>query len=205
MYCLILGPCTRTLEAGELIWMTDRTPHESLPIPAAAASAGTRRQYFRLVVGQVSAWFADHSTPNPLGTVPPPEVRIVHGDKFTLYPTRLRSWSGGTPEKIHAARKLKELHDLMYEYDLGHMTKRAADYGLKSIEDVFTAWLRQTRNRDQFRVSWDIRYSADGNTELFPERGSHYYEQGRFADFLREVNVICDDLPFQSYLSSEDV
>ena len=32
-----------TLEANELLWMTDATPHESLPLPA-----GTYRQYFRL-------------------------------------------------------------------------------------------------------------------------------------------------------------
>ena len=67
-----------TLDAGEIVWMTDTTPHESLPLPA-----GTRRQYFRLVTNHVSAWFADHSTKNPLGIVPDPDLTtIVHGDKF---------------------------------------------------------------------------------------------------------------------------
>ena len=33
-----------SLAANEMLWMTDRTPHESLTL-----KAGTRRQYFRLV------------------------------------------------------------------------------------------------------------------------------------------------------------
>ena len=67
------------LKAGELVWITDLTPHESLPLPA-----GTPRSFFRLVTSQVSVWYADHSTPNPLGVVPGRDVRIVHGNKFQL-------------------------------------------------------------------------------------------------------------------------
>ena len=66
-----------SLDAGEVVWMTDCTPHESLPL-----KAGTSRQYFRLVTSDVSVWYADHSTPNPLGIVPEEEVKIVHGNKF---------------------------------------------------------------------------------------------------------------------------
>jgi hypothetical protein len=66
-----------TLRAGELAWMTDATPHESLPL-----AAGTRRQYFRLVGPRVSAWYAAHSTPNPLGVRPPDSVLIINGSKF---------------------------------------------------------------------------------------------------------------------------
>lgn len=65
------------LGAGELVWITDRTPHESLPL-----EAGTPRQFFRLVTSDVSVWFADHSTANPLGIKPGESVRIIHGDKF---------------------------------------------------------------------------------------------------------------------------
>ncbi len=39
-------------EAGEVYWMTDSTPHKSLPL-----KAGTYRQYFRLVTGYVSVWW----------------------------------------------------------------------------------------------------------------------------------------------------
>ena len=65
------------LGANELIWMTDTTPHESLPL-----AAGTVRQYFRLVTHNISVWYADHNTPNPLGVLPGQGVSIVHGDKF---------------------------------------------------------------------------------------------------------------------------
>ena len=63
--------------SGEMVWITDCTPHESLPLPA-----GKSRQYFRLVTSDVSVWYADHSTPNPLGIVPPENVKIVSGNKF---------------------------------------------------------------------------------------------------------------------------
>ena len=67
------------LRAGELVWMTDTTPHESLPLPV-----GTRRQYFRLVTHEISAWYAMHSTPNPLGVMPGTGVVIVDCDKFAM-------------------------------------------------------------------------------------------------------------------------
>merc|ERR1712113_531466 len=47
-----LGPGTK-LKAGQLCWFTDRTPHESLPLPL-----GTKRQFFRLVTSQVDVWDA---------------------------------------------------------------------------------------------------------------------------------------------------
>lgn len=65
------------LKCGELWWMTDKTPHESLPVPP-----GTNRQFFRLVTNQVSFWFSKHSTPNPLGILP--DCPIIDVDKFSL-------------------------------------------------------------------------------------------------------------------------
>ena len=65
------------LDAGEVAWITDCTPHESLPLPI-----GTKRQYFRLVTSDVTVWYADHSTKNPLGVKPPDTVLIVKGNKF---------------------------------------------------------------------------------------------------------------------------
>ena len=85
------------LKAGELCWMTDRTPHESMSL-----KKGTRRQYFRLVTSQVSAWYEDHSTPNPLGVVPPGSVTILKGNKF-------RKEDGKTEEtKEEAEEEMKE-------------------------------------------------------------------------------------------------
>jgi len=56
------------LDAGELIWFTDTTPHESLEV-----LADMHRQYFRLVTSKVSVWYDSHSTKNPLGIVPDPK------------------------------------------------------------------------------------------------------------------------------------
>jgi hypothetical protein len=39
------------------------------------------RQFFRLVVGRISAWYSAHSTANPLVE---PDAPVVHGDKFLL-------------------------------------------------------------------------------------------------------------------------
>ena len=65
------------LRPGELCWMTDKTPHESVPL-----AKGTKRQYFRLVTSEVTAWYENHSTKNPLGIVPPKNVTILKGSKF---------------------------------------------------------------------------------------------------------------------------
>ncbi|KAH9089754.1 hypothetical protein LEN26_019086 [Aphanomyces euteiches] len=63
------------LEANELIWMTDATPHESLPVRER-----TFRQFFRLVTNNLTHWYADHSTANPLGIRP--DAMVIHGNKF---------------------------------------------------------------------------------------------------------------------------
>lgn len=65
------------MKAGELWWMTDRTPHESLPLQSQA-----HRQYFRYVTSGISAWYEAHSTKNPLGVVPSANVRILRENKF---------------------------------------------------------------------------------------------------------------------------
>ncbi len=66
------------LQENCLYWFTDRTPHESLPL-----NEDTNRQFIRVVTSDVSVWFEDHSTKNPLGVVPDPKkTRIVKGSKF---------------------------------------------------------------------------------------------------------------------------
>lgn len=65
----------QTLQANHLYWITDRTPHEALP-----ATRSGERQFFRLVVGDIDAWFSQHNTPNPLGV--PPNAPIVEYNKF---------------------------------------------------------------------------------------------------------------------------
>ena len=69
----------KLLKRGELLWITDLTPHASMPLPA-----GVHRQYFRLVTSDVSVWYADHSTPNPNPSIVPPDsVTIITGSKFS--------------------------------------------------------------------------------------------------------------------------
>jgi hypothetical protein len=71
---------SETLDAGDIVWMTDTTPHESLPL-----KVGTKRQYFRLVTDHVNVWYENHSTPNPLGIVPDPRVTtVLKGNKFAV-------------------------------------------------------------------------------------------------------------------------
>ena len=73
-----LLPESEIMEPNCLYWLTDRTPHESLMLEEK-----THRQFFRLVTSQVSLWFEEHSTKNPLGVAPDPNItKIVKGSKF---------------------------------------------------------------------------------------------------------------------------
>lgn len=81
-----LGP-GRCLAANELVWFSDRTPHESLPVVAVTASGAedpsatfVYRQFFRLVVGRISVWYAKHNTANPNGIQP--DAPISDDDRF---------------------------------------------------------------------------------------------------------------------------
>ena len=100
-----LGPST-VMMPNTMYWITDRTPHESLPLKNAAY-----RQYFRLVTHQVSLWFEDHSTKNPLGVLPDPNItKIVKGSKFGD-PCQLRvvSDSSKIQKKSSATDKMKQI------------------------------------------------------------------------------------------------
>ena len=170
----LLGPCARTLEAGELIWMTDRTPHESLPVPPNSR----HRQYFRLVTGEVSAWFADHSTPNPRGCVPPPSVRIVRGDKFSLYSKPQRSWHCGSPDQIKAAIQFREVQELFYEHSLGHISAQAYKYGITCVQSMLKKFKKDS--------NWGVK-SGDYSRAMFDDYAAHYYE-------IKILNELCVDL-----------
>jgi hypothetical protein len=129
----LLGPATRNLDAGELIWMTDKTPHESLPI---TSNTTQRRQFFRLVIGEVTAWFADHSTPNPTGFPLPANVRVVHGNKYELYNPNICKvlWMPGTHSQINTLRNQREVSDLLHACGLGHKADDLINvYGFDSL------------------------------------------------------------------------
>jgi len=59
-----------------IYWLTDRCPHESLPMKKRE-----NRQWFRLVTSAVDIWYQDHSTKNRLGIKP--DCEVISGNKFS--------------------------------------------------------------------------------------------------------------------------
>ena len=69
------------LQANTVYWMTDRTPHEALPVQASTPnSQAVDRQFLRIVAGRISVWYSKHNTPNPCGLLP--DAPISDDDKF---------------------------------------------------------------------------------------------------------------------------
>ncbi len=132
----LIGPPTKLLEAGEIVWMTDKTPHESLPLPANTTQ---RRQFFRLVVGtQVTAWFVDHSTPNPNVSIPE-HIRIVHGNKFDLYnsTTCPPQWMIGTSNELVKTEAAKDLRMIFHFFGLGHLVDDLISMGrMNNVQEL---------------------------------------------------------------------
>jgi hypothetical protein len=77
----LLPGLPRLLKAGKMCWITDRTPHEALPLPLPVPllhpheASGAPRQFIRL-----SVWYSRHSTAKPLGVLP--EAPVSDVDKF---------------------------------------------------------------------------------------------------------------------------
>ena len=66
------------LKANKLYWLTDRTPHEGLPMIQDGW-----RQFFRLVSHKLGVWYEEHSTKNPVGIIPDESyTKIIEGNKF---------------------------------------------------------------------------------------------------------------------------
>ena len=75
------------MKANEVLWMTDRTPHEVVP-----QAKSEYRQFFRLVTSSLSIWNAAHNTPNPRVLLPR-HVKVVHDSRFTPKRPALRNTS----------------------------------------------------------------------------------------------------------------
>lgn len=67
----------QTMEANRMYWLTDATPHESLPLEQAEY-----RQFFRLVTSKLSAWYPEHSTANELVKIDTELTKVIEGSKF---------------------------------------------------------------------------------------------------------------------------
>lgn len=124
----LLGPPSKKLAARELIWLSDRTPHESLPI-----AASLQRQFFRLVVGEIGFWFSAHNTPNPTGFALPDWVPVVHGEKFVLSKPLPIVWECGDSDEISSAREETELRSLLYEQGVGFLADELARRGVYNL------------------------------------------------------------------------
>ena len=146
----LLGPADKVLDAGELIWLSDRTPHESLPIRDASV---TERQFFRLVVGEIGFWFADHNTANPLFGVPE-FVPVVHGNKFNLIKEMKIPipWEPGNAEEIKVAYEEAKFRARLYRQAIGFMADDLLKMGIYTPEAV---------DKDEQRISEFIRSTFD--------------------------------------------
>jgi hypothetical protein len=144
----LLGPPSRILDAGELVWLTDKTPHEALV--SRPSSSTPRRQFFRLVIGEVTAWFADHSTLNPTGYPVPSEVQIVMGNKYEIYRNHSipshPCWICGTVDELRRVKQENALREVISCIGLGHVTNfLITGMGLHSIVDLI-------RLREKFKT-----------------------------------------------------
>jgi hypothetical protein len=184
----LLGPPDLLLQAGEMVWITDKTPHESLPLRASA-----HRQYFRLVVGEVTAWFEEHSTANPLCELPA-TVRLVKGNKFALYPANLLSWTYGSSPDIRKIHQETCLRKLMAQYGLGHISNELIDYGINSIEELklFVETFDEKDNgiRSPYydaRELFSAARSTNGKTLFEHSKGCAYYDFPQFRKLIAEL------------------
>ena len=129
----VLGPPTKILDAGELIWMSDRTPHESLPV----LDNSIRRQFFRLVVGEISFWLPAHNTPNPLGFNIPDNVKIIEGNKFDwsreIAPV---VWECGNKKEIDAAQEESDFRSKLYSNHVGMLADDLARMDVTSVKKL---------------------------------------------------------------------
>jgi len=75
-------------------------------------------------MGNITAWFSEHSTENPNGTTPPSCVRIVCGNKFDLFPRLLYKWRYGDRVEVQRMKDLQLLRHLLFYFGLGHLTDK---------------------------------------------------------------------------------
>ena len=175
----LLGPPSMQLAGGDLVWMSDKTPHQSLPL-----RQDTHRQYFRLVTGPVTSWFADHSTANPLWTAAEHEqhlqhVNVVRGNKFDLYRgAQCCKWNMGLAEELTAAQKLKQFRVIFNAHGLGALGQNLTqEHGICSISQLLGA----DKNRD----GRDARALANSAGGLCC---NWYNEMPKLRDLIRKLN-----------------
>ena len=177
----LLGPPSKLLKKGELVWMTDKTPHESVPLQCRC-----ERQYFRLVCGEVSAWFSSHSTRNPNFKIPS-NVRIVHENKFKMNMGKFpRRWLSGSVMEISMLNEEKRFSMLLHKFGLGHLCERWVLSGIDTIEKLYYLL------NDAFNYRWPFERmklapSEDDFVELMGD-GWYYFEARQIKKLFSVVS-----------------
>ena len=170
----LLGPPSITLAAGDLVWLTDKTPHESLLL-----NRDCHRQFFRLVTAEVTSWFANHSTPNPMWSEEEhcehlEHVNIVRGNKFEITGVGISKWRVGTNEELYAAAETRRFRELFNMHGIGHLTQALCARGINSVGDFI-------KHKGDDIVS-------DVITEL-GGYGGYYYEHPKLQNLIVEVEM----------------
>ena len=97
------------LKPGRVYWMSDRAPHESLPMKET-----TLRQFFRIMTSEVEFWFKDHYTANPMGVLPDPRVtEIVVGNELSEDFQILNDWKDEGYEQICMERQRLQVESML--------------------------------------------------------------------------------------------
>jgi len=183
-----LGQPSKLLSKGELVWMTDKTPHESSPV-----AFDCNRQYFRLVCGKVSAWFTSHSTANPRFNVPP-NVRIVNGSKFKLNVGKFtRRWMSGSKKEVKRLNEERELYEVLQMFGMNHLAERWISNGVNNVYKLYHLlryvrqnWQSRRNKPHDYKLSMaEVQHGEDSILEALSGYGWNYFELTRFRD-LRE-------------------
>ena len=168
--------------------MTDKTPHESVPLQCRC-----ERQYFRLVCGEVSAWFSSHSTRNPNFKIPS-NVRIVHENKFKMNMGKFpRRWLSGSVMEISMLNEEKRFSMLLHKFGLGHLCERWVLSGIDTIEKLYYLL------NDAFNYRWPFERmklapSEDDFVELMGD-GWYYFEARQIKKLF---SVVCRKLKYNA-------
>ena len=170
--------------------MTDKTPHESRSV-----GFDCNRQYFRLVCGKVSAWFASHSTANPRFNVLPPNIRIVNRNKFELNVGKFtRRWMSGSTKELKRLNEERELYKVLQTFGMNHLAERWVANGVNSVYKLYHVLRHVHQNLqsrrielDEYKLSMAQVQQEMGEDSILGalSRGFNYFEFLRFRH-LRE-------------------
>ena len=118
------------LEPSRVYWMSDRVPHESLPMKKT-----TMRQFFRIMTSEVQFWFQDHYTANPMGVLPDPHAtEIVFCDETSEELHIVDDWKEEGYEQMRIEKEKKKERQENEGKFRGLVFDRANRYRLEEMD-----------------------------------------------------------------------